>query len=139
MGDGRVEIKVSQPTISYQLNAKRVQKTLQSSNTGEERFALRDGIWTDVEKHLYEWKLHFESRLEISGDQIKTQAALFYKRLHPDGDANKFKLEGWSDGWLSNYKKRFGLRSYRRHGEAASVDEAALEAALAELRRQVAE
>ena len=32
-----------------------------------------------------------------------------------------------SDGWLTNFKKRLGLREEKRHGEAGSVDLGAVE------------
>ncbi|KAL9931177.1 hypothetical protein V8E36_009961 [Tilletia maclaganii] len=47
--------------------------------------------------------------------------------LHPKGDAKKHTPEGWNHGWLGAFKKRFGIKAYRRHGEAVSVEEEVLE------------
>jgi hypothetical protein len=79
-----------------------------------------------LESALSLWVVEMESRgVKLSGDLICGQARRFAQMLGVD-DNNFLKL---SNGWLDSFKARHLLKSYRFHGEAASVSEAGVQAA----------
>ena len=49
--------------------------------------------------------------------------------IHVPDDDSKF-----SSGWLSKFKKRHGLKQVKKHGEAASADNAAIVKTIPELK-----
>jgi len=82
----------------------------------------------EVEKLLMVWIN--EKQLaddNVSGAIICEKAALLYSditRDTPGSSAEKFKA---SKGWFENFKKRKGVHSVVRHGEAASSNKGAAE------------
>ena len=56
-------------------------------------------------------ELHHQT---LTGGIIRFKAFQFAERLHIDNF-------GGSEGWLSNFKKRFNIKEYKRQGEAASA------------------
>jgi hypothetical protein len=65
--------------------------------------------------------------LVFSGEVLRTKARFFWQQL-PQYQGLEVPL--FSDGWLNNFKHRHGIKQWRRHGEAASVDEATMAADL---------
>ncbi|GAB7328207.1 hypothetical protein MBLNU13_g00229t1 [Cladosporium sp. NU13] len=45
----------------------------------------------------------------------------------------------FSDGWLSNFKRRYSIKNFKRHSEAASIDNASIAAKLARIQARVAQ
>ncbi|KAL9933035.1 hypothetical protein V8E36_008290 [Tilletia maclaganii] len=88
---------ISQPGISYYLgNKEKKEKILNSEfKHSDVRFSNRVGCWGDVDRHVYEFVLQAQEKLEISGSMLKEKAAKFHKILHPKGDAKKHTPEGW--------------------------------------------
>ena len=56
----------------------------------------------------------------ITSDILKTKAYELWECL-PQYVLNVDELK-WSNGWLEGFKKRFNIKEYVQHGEAATVD-----------------
>ncbi len=56
--------------------------------------------------------------VSLSGEIIRQKAARFADLLKIPMD-ERLKLSG---GWLDSFKKRCGLKEFKRHGEAGSVN-----------------
>lgn len=73
----------------------------------------------DFEKALTIFVQQAEVRgLTLTGDLIRAAGARFYDQL----GVSKDKRQPISNGWLSCFKKRTGLRLFRFHGEASSAN-----------------
>ncbi|QRW09317.1 tigger transposable element-derived protein 6 [Ceratobasidium sp. AG-Ba] len=72
----------------------------------------------EVEQRLCDWIMDAEGRnLRLNGMLIRLKAKHIADELHiPSSERIKF-----SDGWLSKFKQRWGLKHYVFHGEAASA------------------
>lgn len=87
-----------------------------------------------LEEALVMWIVQCQfRRVAISCDIIKVKARKFAKDLGIDDDQIEF-----SNGWLFKFQQRHKLRSFKLHGEGGSVDLSALEAALPDLKREIA-
>ncbi|KAL2610488.1 hypothetical protein R1flu_029061 [Riccia fluitans] len=73
----------------------------------------------DVEKLLYVWFSSMQERNVTLMDALVTNKAKEYYNSVIRQGMKEFKF---SPGWLSGFKKRYVIRSYARHGEAASVE-----------------
>jgi uncharacterized protein YegP (UPF0339 family) len=51
---------------------------------------------------------------------VKEKAHWFWSRLP---QYNGIPEPAFSEGWLDNFKARHGIKSWKKNGEAASVDE----------------
>ena len=78
----------------------------------------------DVERALYLWVRHMEENGEtVNGPMLKEKRSRFEKLFNvPEGEC----LDG--DGWIAPFCKAHKIREHRRHGEAGSVNLAAVEA-----------
>jgi hypothetical protein len=75
---------------------------------------IREGKWPELESCLYLWHYEMERHnLPISDSLFETKSTEFAYIL-----GIIFKH---SSGWISNFKKRFGLKRVKIVGEAASV------------------
>jgi hypothetical protein len=78
----------------------------------------------DVECALFLWVKHMEEKREtVNSAMLVAKRANFEDGL---GVPKEERLEG--SGWIPKFKKAYGIKEYHRHGEAASVDLAAIEA-----------
>ena len=75
-----------------------------------------------MKEALAEWFHANQDRVNMSGDLLKESARKILDRLHPDHATFEFIY-----GWLSSFKARHGIRSYRRFGESGSVNMALIE------------
>ena len=78
----------------------------------------------DVEQALFLWVKHMEEKGEtVNGPMHVAKHTRFEEQFNvPDDERLK------SDGWLPKFKKAYNIKEYCRHGEAGSVDLAAVEA-----------
>jgi hypothetical protein len=67
---------------------------------------------------------------------VKEKARWFWSRLP---QYNGIPEPALSEGWLDNFKARHGIKSWKKHGEAASVDEPNMVADLAYIQAKVAQ
>ena len=78
----------------------------------------------DVERALYLWVRHMEENGEtVNGPMLKEKRRRFEKLFNVPEDQC---LEG--EGWIPPFCKAHKIREHRRHGEAGSVNIAAVEA-----------
>ncbi|KIJ26725.1 hypothetical protein M422DRAFT_272186 [Sphaerobolus stellatus SS14] len=72
----------------------------------------------EVDKSLYLWVLHMESKGEtVNGPMLIAKRASFEAKL---GVPTEERLSG--GGWVRSFCQAYKLKERRRHGEAASVD-----------------
>ena len=77
----------------------------------------------DIERAVYLWHLHMESKGEtVTGPMLREKRARFEDEFDVP---EKERLTG--EGWLHSFCKTYRIREHRRHGEAGSVDLAAVE------------
>jgi DDE superfamily endonuclease/Fission yeast centromere protein N-terminal domain/Tc5 transposase DNA-binding domain len=84
----------------------------------------RQEQWPELEDALFSWMQRTEQDLAISGEILRQKAEYFWKRLevYKGREMPKF-----SNGWLSRFQQRRGIKSRAKFGEAASVQEAEAE------------
>lgn len=87
----------------------------------------RGGKWPVLESALLEWQILYDQHPDAgvtSGDLLRLKATELWQRLPEYKDLPLPFEEGktWSDGWLTGFKKRSGLKERRRHGEAESAE-----------------
>jgi hypothetical protein len=88
----------------------------------------------DVEQAVFLWLRHMEEKREsVNGPMLVAKRAKFEKSLGvPEDERLK------DDRWIPKFKKAYGIKEYCRHGEAASVDLAAVKAEQARLKTVLA-
>jgi hypothetical protein len=96
--------------------------------------------YKELEEALAEWQLRYDRHPDsgsITGDLLVLKAKEFWEKLpfYSGKETPKF-----SNGWLEGFKKRYGIKERRRHGEGASaqVDDES-ENTMEEIREQVEE
>ena len=100
-----------------------------------------------VESMLHAWHIRAEidaPDLNVTGDVLKTKALHFrdmlltkYGNVLPSNQMEDLKLFKASNGWLENYKNRFGTTSVRRCGEHSSTDPETIEKRMVEIRNML--
>uniref|UniRef100_A0A8C0Z9I1 CENP-B homolog protein 2-like n=1 Tax=Cyanistes caeruleus TaxID=156563 RepID=A0A8C0Z9I1_CYACU len=87
----------------------------------------------ELEKALYEWFVHNQERVNMSGELIVTKGKEFLKKMYPI-DTPDFHF---SQGWLERFKSRHGIKTYRRFGESGSVNMEVVENNLQSIREKL--
>jgi hypothetical protein len=78
------------------------------------------GDWLDLEGALFEWQQRMQkNKAVITGEILKNQAGKLWDSLPQYEGKEKPKF---SNGWLDGFKKRFKIKEYVQHGEAASAE-----------------
>lgn len=71
-----------------------------------------------VERELFDWIKEMESRnVRLTGLLIREKA----RRIAVNQGLSPNEVIHFSDGWLTRFKRRWGLKHYTFHGEAASA------------------
>lgn len=90
------------------------------NNMSKNRVRARVGYWPELESALNDWhKLMTLRRIPISGADIQAKAQWYWDRMeiYKDNEAPKF-----SRHWLEGWKKRYGVKRQRFHGEGGGVE-----------------
>lgn len=96
--------------------------TSQADSNLTKRKNITKGEKNKLDVALYRWFIQQRSKgLPLSGTIIKEKALLFNQKL---GGDDQFVA---SEGWLSNWKKRFGIRQLTITGESRSANEVSAE------------
>lgn len=112
---------VSEAAIS-KIKKKRHEILEAVSNTFESarKKTLHKPEYVDLGQCLFEWFLNQRQRnCAVSGPMLKSRAKAEFQRLYPDKSSDAFNA---SDGWLSKFKKRHGIRYLKICGEILSSD-----------------
>jgi hypothetical protein len=81
---------------------------------------LRKSQCPEVEEATFTWFTTMqENNVAISDDLVVAATKRFYALL--PRSANEKELQ-FSHGWVQNFKKRYNIKGYTRHGEDASAD-----------------
>lgn len=97
-------------------NQKKILKSVRATQTGSlRRLSLRKGEYPKMEAALYKWFVtQRESHVPINGNILKIKAVEIQKKIY--GDRGFLS----SNGWLTKFKKRFGIRLLKESGEKLS-------------------
>ncbi|XP_029404952.2 jerky protein homolog-like [Bactrocera dorsalis] len=83
------------------------------------RKTLHKPEFIELEQKIYDWFLMQRQRnCNVNGAMLKSIAKTEFARLYPQ------KQFSASDGWLTNFKKRYGIRNLKICGEILSSDTA---------------
>jgi hypothetical protein len=120
----------SQSTISAIINKKLLSMSADVAITDQSKKRLSTVSFPDLDEALRIWVLQCEAkRISISGCLIQEKARLLADKL----GIPKENQPTFSVGWLTKFQARYGFRSLKMSGEAASADEAAITVKLPEI------
>lgn len=103
------EFNVGKSTISdIKRNSKKIKDFVASTEQGpSNRQTLKISHFPLIDQAVYAWFLQQRSRnMPISGELLREKAKFFQEKIYPNL-MDKFKA---SEGWLSKFKKRHGIR-----------------------------
>ena len=96
-------------------------KNLGGENSKFLNFIFLDNPNEDVSEALYLWFIqNREKGIPISGPVLREKALLFYNKLKQNDVPPEEKFTA-SDGWLSRWKRRYGIRKLAICGEKLSA------------------
>ena len=106
-------IKIGRSTVSDILKNK---ETITNSPKSK-RVRHRSGKHEDLENALFMWFNDMRSKnAMISDEMLICKAKIFGQHFEIEENFQ------YSKGWVQRFKQRHGLKSYKAHGEAGSVD-----------------
>ncbi|KIK80225.1 hypothetical protein PAXRUDRAFT_15907 [Paxillus rubicundulus Ve08.2h10] len=83
-----------------------------------------------VDHALFLWVKHMEEKVKhVTGAMLIAKQAKYEEKFNIPDDEH---LEG--DGWLLSFKHAYGIKEFRRHGKAGSVDLSAVDTEKAHLK-----
>lgn len=103
-------------------NKPKLLNNMKKTNFGSKhRSAIKDGGFPIMENKLFKWfQMQRKQHVPISGEILKLKA----KEFHNQDYNGNFKA---SNGWLTRFKKRFGIRLLKQCGEKLSAREELVE------------
>lgn len=116
-----LEYNVTDSAIS-QIKKKKSEILSAVSESLEEvsRKTIRKGEFPEIETKLFEWFLkQRERKCSVSRMMLKVKALEIFKQEFPDKEDNAFTA---SDGWITKFKMRHGMRFLKVCGEILSSD-----------------
>lgn len=108
------------------------QKESAQGTTGKLR--SKEAKHAQMEEALYVWFRQRQGR-----DMALTEEIVREKAKQLGGQLNVPDNFGYSAGWLHNFKKRYGIKSYVLHGEAGSANQEGIDLARSNLRELLVE
>lgn len=84
-------------------NREKIRAFIEGNSAGG-RQTLKFGEYPQVEQALYSWYLEERGQTPLSGDILRQKARTLYQEIMKRDD---FKA---SNGWLDNFKRRYGIR-----------------------------
>lgn len=128
---------VTKSTVSgIKKNKNSISKCVNNTFIGPgKRKTMRPSEYPKMEKSLYKWFMRMrDKKFPISGLMLKEKA----KELHYNIKENNSDFNA-SDGWLQNFKKRFGVRLLQISGEKLSAQPQLVEPFKVALRSKIEE
>ena len=132
---------LSKSTISTILKNKDKLEVVNASKGVSRVSSQRSQILDDVERLLLIWI----NEKQMQGDSISQNIicekakTIFNNLIEKSPGSSTVRVEKFkaSKGWFENFKKRTGIHSVMRHGEAASSDAKAAESFVGEFKKLV--
>lgn len=116
-----VKYRVSNRTIQrIKGNASTILKFENKDRLQKKRQRLRNPVYSEIDQRLYSWFMERKKLGIHVSDALLLEKAFELKESIPS--CSDFKV---SDGWLSKFKNRNGIRLVRIYGGQASADETA--------------
>ena len=113
------QVNVSEMNIGRIIKRKEEFSGLDVAHLGDSK-RMRKSEYPEVEEATFNWFTTMqENNVALSDDLVVAAAKRFYA-LIPRG-SNEKELQ-FSHGWVQNFKKRYNIKSYTRHGEDASAN-----------------
>jgi hypothetical protein len=109
--------RISQSTVSESLgdHFKHLDRSTPPSHGARQRVAQ----WPILEAILWDWqKTLQEKRIQTSGELLRLKASEIWYQIPQYKD---LEPPEFSQGWLSRFKQRHGIKQHTQHGEAGSV------------------
>ena len=107
--------KILSDTYSYLDNIEKKREREELKH--RKRFSAGD--WPVLKATLFKWQQHIEAKKAIiTGDILKEKSHQLWQALPQFTNEQEPR---WSIGWLDGFKKRFKIKEYVQHGEAASA------------------
>ncbi|CAG8804222.1 1741_t:CDS:2, partial [Gigaspora rosea] len=111
------ELNLDRTTVSKILKKKDQYLHIEENAATLNRYKNRGPKYPLIEKAMNIWVSQVSAAgLVLTDELVKTKGREFGRLLGISEDELKF-----SNGWITNYKKRNSLRRYKLHGEAASA------------------
>lgn len=133
-----IEYKVSESAIS-QIKKKKAEifSAVSDSFDHVQKKTLHKADFPEVENKLYEWFLKQRERnCPVNRLILKVKAIEIFKMMFPNRDEKEFVA---SDGWLSKFKRRHGIRFLAVCGEILSSDTSSITPFVHRFRSKVTE
>ena len=114
------EFSIGRSTVSDIRKAKdKLREFALSQETTTQRKSMKACESDALDKALYTWFCQERERgTPLSGPMVKEKALHFHTKIYGDNPANPFLA---SDGWLSRFKARHGIRLLTMAGEKKSA------------------
>ena len=106
--------QISRTTVSKM----KLTETLADSDCRSEVMRAKPAMFPDFERVLFEWILRQERHGMLTDDLVTTQAEAVRDKMSITADQLNL-----SSGWLHRFKRRHGIKCWRKHGEAGSLNE----------------
>lgn len=132
------DYSVNKSTIT-KIEKKRQEILAAVSNTIEktDKKTLHKPEYGELERKLFDWFLiQRERNCLVTGPILKSRAKVEFSRTYPEKNHNSFTA---SEGWLSKFKKRYGIRYSKVCGEILSNDSSQITPFIHQLRAKIDE
>lgn len=94
----------------------------------QKKTRIRNGRAHGLEIALFEWVCDKSvGRINVNGPMIKAKGEWLLSAANAELPPERQISLRFSDGWLNKFKPRWGLRSFRIHGESGDADTGAIE------------
>ena len=96
------------------------------------------GTNCNVDRVFFSWITDcFNKRVSINGPLIRAKAAKLQEEYN-NGVVEPIRTRlNFSEGWLAGFKRRWGLKTFRSHGESGDCDDGAVQSALPSIREKL--
>lgn len=129
----KAEFKLPQMTGKETMSRLLRAASLSTSPTSlmKKRKRHSSGTNSNVERVLFSWITDCHNRrVSVNGPLIRTKARQLQKEFNDGVDDSRYTHLTFSEGWFAAFKRRWGLRTYRSHGERGDCDDAAVRSEL---------
>lgn len=107
---------------------------MKSDGRNAKKTRKKTGVHDGLEHQLYDWICHQSNKRRIISGEIICAQTQNLQKIHLEASEDfSATILKFLDGQLSNFKRQWGLKSYRSHGEAGDSEQALIDEALSDL------